>query len=69
MTIDIDKRYERLRFFDEEPLEYDMINEEGKPIRLAEEYIYKVRFVTDQEDNKGYELYKSEHKNQLRSKL
>jgi len=66
--IEIDKHFERLRFF-EEPTDYDVIGENGKPIRIEEEFLYKLVFKNNEEDFIGYEFFRMQHKNMLRNKL
>lgn len=40
MNIEIDKRYEKMKFFDA-PNSYDIVDKNNYPIRLVDEFIYK----------------------------
>lgn len=53
----------------DEILQYDCIGEANKPIRLVDEFLYKLILRNCEEDHIGYEFYKLQHKNMLRNKL
>ena len=46
-----------------------MVNSDGYPVRLVEEFFYKPIFVIDKANMIGYELFKLQHKNDLINKL
>eukprot|EP00347_Sterkiella_histriomuscorum_P004252 403361163 len=51
------------------PNKYDCLNKKGEPIRISEEYLYKLILRNNDDNCIGYEFYKMQHKNQLRNKL
>ena len=66
--IEIDKRYERLRFF-EGRQGYDVVDKGGEAVRLEDEFLYKAGFLVETQEGMGYEVFKPQHKNALRAKL
>lgn len=46
-----------------------MINSDGFPVRLVEEFFYKPVFIVDKTYKIGFELFKLQHKNDLINKL
>jgi hypothetical protein len=38
-----------LKFFEEKPSTYEMIGIDNLPVRLVDEYIYKLQFLIDDE--------------------
>ena len=69
LGIEIGKRYEKLKFFEDKPMQYELIGTGNMAVRLVDEYIYKLQFIIDEESQMGYELFKCEHKNQLLNSL
>ena len=41
MNLDIDKRYERMLFFDKAACCYDVLDKSKNPIRLVDDFLYK----------------------------